>query len=200
VWSYAGIRPLYDDHAANASAVTRDYVLDFDRSESQAPMLSVFGGKITTYRKLAEHAMEHIAPLFPQAGAPWTAGATLPGGDLPDGDFDGFVAALVSRYPQLDPALLHRLARAYGTRALDLLGTAKTPGKSALIWAGACTPARLIISSGTNGPAARRTFSIAAASWGCMCRKARRRRWRPIWHAIDLSVTQVKAKVARRRW
>ncbi|WP_068085939.1 glycerol-3-phosphate dehydrogenase [Novosphingobium rosa] len=127
VWSYAGIRPLYDDHAANASAVTRDYVLDFDQSEGKAPMLSVFGGKITTYRKLAEHAMEHIAPLFPQASAPWTAGATLPGGDLPDGDFEAFVASLVARYPQLAPALLHRLARAYGTCVFKLLGTARTP-------------------------------------------------------------------------
>ncbi len=126
VWTYSGIRPLYDDHAANASAVTRDYVLDFDRSEGRAPMLSVFGGKITTYRKLAEHALEHIAQVFPQAATPWTAGATLPGGDLPDGDFEAFVRTLVKRYPQLEPALLHRLARAYGTRTLDLLGTAVT--------------------------------------------------------------------------
>lgn len=179
--------------------MTRDYVLDFDQSESRAPMLSVFGGKITTYRKLAEHAMEHIAPLFPQAGAPWTAGATLPGGDLPDGDFDGFVAALVSRYPQLDPALLHRLARAYGTRALDLLGTAKTPGDLGPDLGGGLHTGEVDYLVRHEWPAARRTFSIAAASWGCMCRKARRRRWRPIWQAIDLSVTQAKAKVARRR-
>jgi glycerol-3-phosphate dehydrogenase len=127
VWSYSGIRPLYDDHAANASAVTRDYVLDFDHGEGRAPLLSIFGGKITTYRKLAEHVLEHIAPLFPQAGAPWTAGAILPGGDLPGGDFERFAVTLVQRYPGLEPALLRRLARAYGTRAFDLLGDAVTP-------------------------------------------------------------------------
>jgi glycerol-3-phosphate dehydrogenase len=126
VWSYAGIRPLYDDQAANASAVTRDYVLDFDRGEGAAPLLSIFGGKITTYRKLAEHAMEHIAQVFPEAKTPWTAGAVLPGGDLPEQDFGGFVDALVGRYPAIARKLLRRLARAYGTKALDILGDART--------------------------------------------------------------------------
>ncbi|MFK4872566.1 glycerol-3-phosphate dehydrogenase [Novosphingobium sp. ZW T3_23] len=127
VWSYAGIRPLYDDHAANASAVTRDYVLDFEQGDDrQAPMLSIFGGKITTYRKLAEHAMEHIAQLFPQVTMPWTAGAVLPGGDFTDGDFERFVAELVAGYPQMPAELLRRLARAYGTRASEILGQART--------------------------------------------------------------------------
>jgi len=128
VWSYAGIRPLYDDHAANASAVTRDYVLDFDKGDArQAPMLSIFGGKITTFRKLAEHAMEHIAQLFPQVSMPWTAGATLPGGDIADGDFERFLTDLIARYPQMPRDLLRRLARAYGTRAPEILGQARTP-------------------------------------------------------------------------
>lgn len=127
VWSYAGIRPLYDDHAANASAVTRDYVLDFDKREGEAPLLSIFGGKITTYRKLAEHALQHIAEVFPQASTPWTAGATLPGGDLPGGNFEGFVSSLCARYPALPQPLLRRLARAYGSRTSDLLGNAATP-------------------------------------------------------------------------
>ncbi len=128
VWSYAGIRPLYDDHAANASAVTRDYVLDFDKGDArQAPMLSIFGGKITTFRKLAEHAMEHIAQLFPQVAMPWTAGAALPGGDIADGDFERFLTDLVARYPQMPRDLLRRLARAYGTRAPEILGQARTP-------------------------------------------------------------------------
>lgn len=127
VWSYAGIRPLYDDQASSASAVTRDYVLDFDRGEGAAPLLSIFGGKITTYRKLAEHAMEHIAQLFPQAATPWTAGAVLPGGDLPAQDFDAFVASLAARYPQMPQKLLRRLARAYGTCALEVLGDAASP-------------------------------------------------------------------------
>ena len=127
VWSYAGIRPLYDDHAANASAVTRDYVLDFDKREDAAPLLSIFGGKITTYRKLAEHALEHIAEVFPQANTAWTAGAKLPGGDLPDGNFDAYVHSLETAYPNMPQALLRRLARAYGSRSVELLGAAASP-------------------------------------------------------------------------
>ena len=125
-WSYAGIRPLYDDHAGNASAVTRDYVLDLDRGATGdgAPVLSVFGGKITTYRKLAEHALGELAPLLPQAGPAWTAGATLPGGDF--ADFDTLVEGLVAERPGLPPALLRRLARAYGTDTRALLGDAAT--------------------------------------------------------------------------
>ncbi|WP_260928740.1 glycerol-3-phosphate dehydrogenase [Novosphingobium sp. 9] len=128
VWSYAGIRPLYDDHAANASAVTRDYVLDFEKAEDgKAPLLSIFGGKITTYRKLAEHAMQHVAEVFPKADTAWTAGAVLPGGDLPGKDFKRFVADLSVRYPGFPEKLLRRLARAYGTCAMEILGDAKTP-------------------------------------------------------------------------
>ncbi|MET0269904.1 MAG: glycerol-3-phosphate dehydrogenase, partial [Sphingomonas sp.] len=123
-WSYAGIRPLYDDKAADASAVTRDYVLDLDAGEDRAPMLSVYGGKITTYRKLAEHALRDLAPLLGNAAPAWTAGATLPGGDMPDADFERFLARLEREYPALPPALLRRLARAYGTRARRLLRTA----------------------------------------------------------------------------
>ncbi|MEP9400413.1 glycerol-3-phosphate dehydrogenase [Sphingomonas sp. VNH70] len=127
-WSYAGIRPLYDDKSADASAVTRDYVLDVDTAGGEgAPVLNIFGGKITTYRKLAEHAMRELAPFFPEAGAAWTAGAVLPGGDIADADFDGFVGALQGEYPAMPPVLLRRLARAYGTRARVLLGDAATP-------------------------------------------------------------------------
>jgi glycerol-3-phosphate dehydrogenase len=127
VWSYAGIRPLYDNQAANASAVTRDYVLDLDAGEDRAPMLSIFGGKITTYRKLAEHALGELARFFPAAGPAWTAGAVLPGGDIADLHFDRFVAELTARRAALPPALLRRLARAYGTRIDALLGAAQTP-------------------------------------------------------------------------
>ena len=125
-WSFAGIRPLYDDHAANASAVTRDYVLDLDAPKGAAPLLSVFGGKITTFRKLAEHAMEKLGPHFPMAGPAWTAGATLPGGDLPGGDFDAFAAELAAERPAIPARLVRRLARAYGTRAEVLLAGVRT--------------------------------------------------------------------------
>jgi len=125
-WTYAGIRPLYDDHAANASAVTRDYVLDLDAAAGAAPLLSVFGGKITTFRKLAEHALEKLAPHFPMAGPAWTAGAVLPGGDLPGGDFDAYVADLAGEHPGLPRPLIRRLARAYGTRAEQVLAGART--------------------------------------------------------------------------
>lgn len=126
VWSYAGIRPLYDDHAASASAVTRDYVLDLDGGNGKAPLLSVFGGKITTYRKLAEHALEKLVPFYPGAKGHWTAGADLPGGDIPGDDFEAFVARLASAHPSLPRPLLTRLARAYGTRASAILGKAQT--------------------------------------------------------------------------
>lgn len=126
-WSYAGIRPLYDDKAGSAAAVTRDYVLDLDGGDGRAPMLSIFGGKITTYRKLAEHALAELAPFFPGARGAWTAGAALPGGDMPGGDFEAFVATLLAERPGLPPALLRRLARAYGTGVAALLGDAATP-------------------------------------------------------------------------
>lgn len=125
-WSYAGIRPLYDDRAANASAVTRDYVLDLDGATDRAPILSIFGGKITTYRKLAEHALGQLQRFFPAAGPAWTAGATLPGGDIAAGDMAGFVERLCRERPGLPAALLHRLAHAYGTRAAQVLGSAQT--------------------------------------------------------------------------
>jgi glycerol-3-phosphate dehydrogenase len=125
-WSYAGIRPLYDDKSSNASAVTRDYVLDLDAGAGRAPMLSIFGGKITTYRKLAEHAMKELADFLPEMSGAWTARAALPGGDMPGADFDRFLSHLQAARPALPPGLLRRLARAYGTRTDRLLGPAQT--------------------------------------------------------------------------
>ncbi len=120
VWQYSGVRALYDDGASNASDVTRDYVLDLDAPAGGAPVLSVFGGKITTYRRLAEHALEKLGV----AGASWTATKPLPGGDIPGGDFDVFVAALCAAKPFLAPGAARRLARAYGTRVYAILGAA----------------------------------------------------------------------------
>jgi glycerol-3-phosphate dehydrogenase len=122
---FSGVRPLYDDGAKNASAATRDYVLDLDAPEGGAPLLSVFGGKITTYRRLAEDAIERLAPQLklPRTER-WTATAPLPGGDMEDGDFDRFLRALRGKYPWLDAATVARLARAYGTRVELILGSA----------------------------------------------------------------------------
>ncbi|GJE77545.1 glycerol-3-phosphate dehydrogenase [Methylorubrum suomiense] len=121
VWSYSGVRPLYDDAAENASAVTRDYVLELDADGPK--VLSVFGGKITTYRRLAEHALEKLD--LPGLKPPWTGSAPLPGGDMPESDFETFQAGLRATYPFLPDALARRLARAYGTRAERLLGEAR---------------------------------------------------------------------------
>jgi glycerol-3-phosphate dehydrogenase len=122
VHKFSGVRPLYDDNAENPSAVTRDYVFDVT---GEPPMLSVFGGKITTYRKLAEHALDKLKPFFPQMTAPWTASAPLPGGDMPDADFDGFLRAFRREYAWLPEALAHHYARLYGTRAPDVLNGAR---------------------------------------------------------------------------
>jgi glycerol-3-phosphate dehydrogenase len=125
VWSYAGVRPLYDNAARSDSAVTRDYVLNVDAPVGGAPLLSVFGGKITTYRRLAEHALEKLQPHLGLPATSWTAGAPLPGGDMPDADFDRFLAGLRQRAPFLPEALARRLARAYGSRVDALLGDAR---------------------------------------------------------------------------
>jgi glycerol-3-phosphate dehydrogenase len=128
VWSYSGVRPLLDDASGDPSAVTRDYSLELDTG--QAPLLNVWGGKITTFRKLAEEAGDLLAaPLRSPRGA-WTEGACLPGGDLgatigapqrPDTDFSRFVQALALAHPELATSLVRRLARAYGSRAVALL-------------------------------------------------------------------------------
>ena len=124
VWSYAGVRPLYDDEEADASAVTRDYHLELDTRDKSAPLLSVFGGKLTTYRRLAEHALEKLARYFPACGKPWTAHAPLPGGDLPPGGVEAFADELLRQFPFLDRATTRRLARSYGTEARKFLAGA----------------------------------------------------------------------------
>ena len=126
VWSYSGVRPLYDDGAASATAATRDYVLTLNQTASGAPMLNIFGGKITTYRKLAESALEKITPFFKQATPPWTAGVALPGGDFAVGDVDRLISELCAAYAFLDQKWAQRLIRAYGTDAKIMLGTAET--------------------------------------------------------------------------
>ncbi|MET4100986.1 glycerol-3-phosphate dehydrogenase [Roseovarius sp. MBR-78] len=126
VWSYSGVRPLYDDGAKSATAATRDYVLSLD--EAGAPLLNVFGGKITTYRRLAESALARLAPHFPQARGDWTAGVALPGGDFAVDGVEALVESLQARYPFLAPGHARRLVRAYGTEAAKVLGDARSAG------------------------------------------------------------------------
>lgn len=121
VASYSGVRPLFDDGAEDASAVTRDYVLKLGTSEGPQ-VLSAFGGKITTYRRLAEHALEKLEPYLPVMGKSWTGDVPLPGGDLPGGDFEAFLLMVRDRWPFLDADNAERMARAYGTRIAIVLG------------------------------------------------------------------------------
>lgn len=124
VWEFSGVRPLYDDGASLASAATRDYVLKLETSLG-APSLNVFGGKITTYRCLAESAMEEIEKVLPVTAAPWTAGVPLPGGDFEVDGVDDLVAKAKATFPFLSDRWALRLVRAYGTEVAKVLGQAK---------------------------------------------------------------------------
>ena len=126
VWTYAGVRPLMEEEVSNPSAVTRDYKLELDAPGTRAPLLSVFGGKITTYRRLAEEAMLHLRGPLGFAHGDWTAGAPLPGGDMAEPDAGAFETSLRAQTSWLPPALAHRYARTYGTRTHVLLGEANS--------------------------------------------------------------------------
>ncbi|HWU01833.1 MAG TPA: glycerol-3-phosphate dehydrogenase [Novosphingobium sp.] len=123
VWTYAGVRPLYDDGSADAKAITRDYVLKLGR-DAGPQILSVFGGKLTTYRRLAEHAMENLTPFLPAAHPAWTGTVPLPGGDMPAGGFAAFLTDVRQRWPFLPADVAQRMAHAYGTRIARVLGKA----------------------------------------------------------------------------
>ncbi len=125
VWCYSGIRPLFDDGDENVSKVTRDYTLRVDGDFGQAPVLSVFGGKITTYRKLAEHALEKLAGCFPRMLPPWTEQAHLPGGTLGGHSFENYVSLCEAEYPQLQPQLIRALTLRHGDAARAVLGAAQ---------------------------------------------------------------------------
>jgi glycerol-3-phosphate dehydrogenase len=124
VWAFAGVRALHDDGAGKPEDVTRDYVLAFDDCPHEAPLLTIYGGKITTHRKLAEAAMAKISPFFP-ARPPWTAGSALPGGDFAPDGFDALVAETIGRWPFLSEPHARRLVRAYGRRVERILGSAQ---------------------------------------------------------------------------
>ncbi|KWV47190.1 glycerol-3-phosphate dehydrogenase [Bradyrhizobium macuxiense] len=127
VWDYSGVRPLYDDGASEAKAATRDYVFELD-TPGGAPLLSIYGGKITTYRRLSEEALERLSPYLRNAKASegWTGKAPLPGGDMDVSAVAALTAELMRNYPFLSQPHANRLAHAYGTRATKLLGNAKS--------------------------------------------------------------------------
>ncbi len=125
VWTYSGVRPLYDDGASSATAATRDYTLKVDASAG-APVLHVFGGKITTYRRLAEAALTKVNAALGRGGADWTAGVAMPGGDFPVDGVDALVSDLIATHPFLDRPWALRLVRAYGTEARDVLAGASS--------------------------------------------------------------------------
>jgi glycerol-3-phosphate dehydrogenase len=128
IWNYAGVRPLYDDDADSANVATRDYVFKLDGDGTAiAPILSVFGGKLTTYRKLSEHAMDKIAAFFPSMSPAWTHDAHLPGGDFAIDGGDALRADVAARYPWMDKGQIARMVQSYGTRIFKILGAAKSP-------------------------------------------------------------------------
>jgi glycerol-3-phosphate dehydrogenase len=122
VWSYSGVRSLYDDEAASDSTVTRDYRLEVDTSGSGAPVLNVLGGKLTGYRLLAEQVMARLQPVFPGLAADWTASSHLPGGQLETPDFGTFLEMVTTIWPWLPAGLASDYARRYGSRIHELLG------------------------------------------------------------------------------
>ncbi len=127
VWRFAGVRPLFDDAAAAASAVPRDYHLVLSEPEQGAPLLSIFGGKITTYRCLAEEALARLAPVFPAMRPASTAKEKLPGGDISGGRFDEFLKQLCARYPDFDRRTMEAMAHRHGSLIERVLGTARKP-------------------------------------------------------------------------
>ncbi|MEQ9347963.1 MAG: glycerol-3-phosphate dehydrogenase [Thalassospira sp.] len=121
--TFSGVRPLFDDGNGNPSAVTRDYVFDLDEG-GEAPLLNIFGGKITTFRELAERGMREIRHIFPNMGDDWTEGAALPGGDMPDADYSAFGEVLKSEFPWMPRPLRDYYGRRYGTLTRRIVGNA----------------------------------------------------------------------------
>jgi glycerol-3-phosphate dehydrogenase len=129
VWTYSGVRPLYDDGASEAKAASRDYVLEMDDKAGAAPVLSIIGGKITTYRRLAEAVLERLAAHLPAReglSSGWTGTTPLPGGEFEPDELPALTQRLVRSYPFLDQPHALRLVRAYGARAARVLGKAKS--------------------------------------------------------------------------
>lgn len=143
VWSYSGVRPLYDDGAQSATAATRDYTLKVDRNGG-APVLNVFGGKITTYRRLAESALEKIGTVFADLPGPWTRGVPLPGGDFPVDGVPALVAALRREHGFLTDLWARRLVRAYGTEAAAIVAGSRQPADLGVDFGATLTEAEVV--------------------------------------------------------
>jgi glycerol-3-phosphate dehydrogenase len=126
-WTFAGIRALHDDGSSDPTRVSRDYVLDVHHAQNGAPLLSVYGGKLTTYRPLAEHVMARLRGRLPEMGPAWTSRVPVPGGDIADGDLDGLIDDLCKRYPELPTTWIRALARRHGSLAASILGSVRTP-------------------------------------------------------------------------
>ncbi len=124
VWSYSGVRPLFDDGSKNATEATRDYLIHRQLSEQGAPLLSIFGGKLTTYREVAEDAVNRLDQMQGRTPKPWTALKKLSGGNFKADDIDDFIAREAMAYPWMDRALLERYARSYGSKMIDIVGSA----------------------------------------------------------------------------
>lgn len=126
VWRYAGVRPLFDDESSNPSAVTRDYTLVLDDTQ-HVPCISIYGGKITTYRRLAESVLEKLQPWMAGHGGSWTSKEALPGGEFKRADRPRELARLRGKFPQLDPAFLGKLFARHGLNAYAVLAGVQTP-------------------------------------------------------------------------
>ena len=135
VWTYSGVRPLFDDHASAAQEATRDYVLKTE-GEADGPLINVFGGKLTTHRRLSEQVVDRIDALLGKKGPRWTAKGHLPGGDFPATGYESQVAKHVAAYPRLDPVLIRRLTRAYGTLVPTVLGQRSEPAELGTLFGG----------------------------------------------------------------
>jgi glycerol-3-phosphate dehydrogenase len=125
MWTYAGVRPLYDDGSANPSKVSRDYVTKVDAQGVDAPLLTIFGGKITTYRTLAESVLGELERFFPWIHGSWTGNEPLPGGDV--AHFNGFRDEMHRRYPGFPRDMIEAILRRHGSRVVRILGEAKKP-------------------------------------------------------------------------
>ncbi|WP_423068922.1 glycerol-3-phosphate dehydrogenase [Devosia sp. CN2-171] len=139
VWTYSGVRPLFDDGASAAQEATRDYVLKTEGDEGEAPLINIFGGKLTTHRRLSEQVVDKIDALIGAKGPKWTRDGTLPGGDFPPTAFEATLRGHMSRYPKLGLPVLRRMTRAYGTLVPTILGNRQTASEFGTLFGGTLT-------------------------------------------------------------